>query len=337
MINKRVIPFLIFLLTLASSSAFGALSTKNQAPGFFLIKNWMGNPPANPQGKVALITFWSPSNSKSLWELKIFARWYERYKASAPFEIIAVAVPEFQFEKDSSRVEPLISRLKLPFPVALDTEQKLWREYGITTVPTHVLVDAKGNVRNKYVGAIEYRSLENDLQTLLREASPELPAIDKSNIPELRNNPPMLFGYKKLSGYGGNEKMLAERNTPFTYPENIEISRFYLSGNWIPGEESLKSAPPISSIKIHFNASTISLVAGTEKRSLIPAEVRVDGNPILKENKGKDIVIQEGKSYVFIKEYRLYKLFKNKKESAQHNFEIIFEEPGIEIFKAGFE
>lgn len=337
MINKRLTLSCIFFYLLASLSAQGALTTKTQAPGFQQIKTWLGTPLTSTQNKVVLVTFWSPANTRSLWEMQVLSRWYERYKVSAGFEIIAVAVPDFEFEKDISKTEPVINKLKLPFPVAVDPEQKLWNAYGARTIPSHFLIDTQGQIRNTFSDHPDYDAMETAIQTLLAEANPELPFIEKTKIPAHSSSTSYEFGYKDLSGFGGNEKLQGDRLLPFSYPENMAPYHFYLAGKWIPGPESLKTAPPLSSIQILFASSTAALVAGTDRRNLIPAEVRVDGRPIPKESKGRDVVIQEGKSYIFVREYRLYKLFKSKLPSAEHTLELIFEEPGIEIFRAGFE
>lgn len=341
MTNKRVAFLLLFFYFLFPLSAQSALSTKKQAPGFQEITKWLGTETPITEkkllGKVVLVSFWSPCDIKSLWEMNILSQWYERYSPSVPFTVLTIAVPKFEFEKDISKTEPAIRKLKLPFPVALDPEQKLWKAYGARSIPTYFLIDANGLIRGSYSQEINYTALEDTIQNLLKEAYPKMPFIEKTKIPSFKNFPVFFLGYRTLSGYGGNEKIQSERVLTFNYPDKTDTFHFYLSGNWIAGEESLRSAPPLSSIKILFDSSSAFIVAGTNKKGLIPAEVRLDGNPITKEIKGKDIVIQEGKSYVFIKDYRLYKLLKSKNPSSAHTLELIFEEPGIELFSAGFE
>ena len=44
--------------------------------------------------------------------------------------VIGVHTPEFAFEKDGANVEKAVRDLKITYPVAIDSDYKIWRAFN---------------------------------------------------------------------------------------------------------------------------------------------------------------------------------------------------------------
>ncbi len=338
----RYLIFFLSLLIMLPLPAQSVLSTRKLIPEFQQITEWVGaETPITRKslsGKLIVLCFWSPTNIQSIQQIQVLTQWQHTYKVSAPFEVISIAIPEFEFQKNPTAQTAAINDFHLPFPAGLDPNFFLYNTYGITSLPALFLIDDQGAIRESYAGNFQYSVIEDRIRQLIVETPTggDIPFIEKVKLPEFKSYPEIFFGYRKLLAYGNYEKPQAERESLFSYPEREEIFQFYLKGQWHLGEESFQVLTPPSAVKIPFQASSAGIVAGTSRRGLTPVEVRLDGLPLTKKNKGKDIVLQEGKSYVFVKNFRYYKLVNLRKKTGNHILELISEEPGIEIFKAGF-
>ena len=74
--------------------------------------------------------------------------------------MIAVHSPEFDFEKERSRVEAAVKRYNKTSPVFMDNDHSYWRSLGNRYWPTFYLVDRKGIVRGRIQGEIGMGSRE---------------------------------------------------------------------------------------------------------------------------------------------------------------------------------
>src|SRR6516225_3922641 len=84
---------------------------------------WLNSSPLNKnelRGKVVLVNFWTYSCINSLRELPYMKAWAAKYK-NAGLVVIGVHAPEFGFEKDQTNVKVAVSKLKIAYPVAIDS------------------------------------------------------------------------------------------------------------------------------------------------------------------------------------------------------------------------
>jgi len=290
-------------------------------------------------GKVVLVDFWSYSNLRSLRRVQqIITHWHTNYQYDA-FEIIGILTPEFSFEKNSKNLSRLLKNLKIYYPVVLDEEANLWHAYNPPAQPFSFLIDGDGHLRATLPETFDLEKAELQILELVHKAAPETLLIpsEKIHLPAYEDFPDFYFGYKKLSGYGNDKKMTAETAQAFSFPALFSPQHFYLKGTWKSKEESLQLTVPPASVVIPHEARGVYLVAGSVPASPIPAEIKLDGQPLTKPLKGRDIVLQDGKSYLFVRDYRLYEILKLPQKRGAYQLEIIFEDPGVEIFKASFE
>jgi peroxiredoxin len=109
------------------------------------------------QGKVVLVNFWAtwcpPCRSEVPSMMKLNAA-----MAGKPFQMLAVSIDEGGKEA----VEDFFKRSGANLPVLLDTQQKISKLYGTTGVPETFVLDKRGTVLKKVVGAMDW----NDPQVI---------------------------------------------------------------------------------------------------------------------------------------------------------------------------
>ncbi len=84
---------------------------------------------------------------------------YSEYKGRG-FEIFAVNI-----EPDAKQeIRDFIKELRLTFPILLDPQMKLAREYRVFGLPVSILVDRKGIVRARETGYHDWTDKESRAQ-----------------------------------------------------------------------------------------------------------------------------------------------------------------------------
>src|SRR5882672_5061029 len=132
---------------------------------------WLNSPPLSREslrGKVVLVNFWTYSCINSLRELPYLKSWAAKYKA-AGLVVIGAHAPEFGFEKDSANVKNAVRGLDVTFPVAIDSDHRIWRAFSNEYWPANYFIDGKGRIRYHHFGEGEYVKSEQVIQELLRE------------------------------------------------------------------------------------------------------------------------------------------------------------------------
>ena len=98
------------------------------------------------QGKVVLLNFWASWCPPCIYEMPELTRLKKRM-ADQPFEILAINVGEKKY-----RVRKFSKVINLELPVLLDTKSEAFDDWGVRTLPTSFLIDAKGQVRYRIRG-----------------------------------------------------------------------------------------------------------------------------------------------------------------------------------------
>lgn len=164
MSKKILLPALlaILLLTLGYS-----LTRKHQAPDV-LFTTLSGQQLRMEQlrGKMTLVNFWATTCSGCVAEMPKLVETYRRYQPRG-FELIAVAMPYDPAEQ----VGAYVRKNALPFPVALDTDGSLTRQFGdVRLTPTAILIDKQGNIVRTIVGELDFPTLNQQLEQELERA-----------------------------------------------------------------------------------------------------------------------------------------------------------------------
>ncbi len=120
-----------------------------------------------------LVEFWDFARVNSLRTLPYLKGWHARY-AQAGLSVVGVHAPGYSFGHDAAIVREAVERLEVPYPVVLDPDLLVWREYGNKGWPGRYLFDRRGVLRLLHYGEGEYRETEEAIQELLREIDPGL-------------------------------------------------------------------------------------------------------------------------------------------------------------------
>ena len=106
---------------------------------------------ADFKGKVVLLNFWATWCAPCRIEIPSLERLYQLRKDKA-FEILAVSVDRTSL----SKVASFVTDYRMSFPVLTDSRGEVGRRYWTRAIPSSFLLDKKGVIRWKVVGAREW-------------------------------------------------------------------------------------------------------------------------------------------------------------------------------------
>lgn len=119
------------------------------------------------RGKVVLVNFWATSCTTCVKEMPEIVKTYEKYRAQG-YETLAVAMdydpPAFVAKFAESR--------RLPFSVTIDSDGEMARRFGdVRMTPTTFLINKRGEIVKRYLGAPDFEALHALVEQLLNESS----------------------------------------------------------------------------------------------------------------------------------------------------------------------
>lgn len=138
---------------------------------------WLNSPPlsmAQLKGKVVLVNFWTFGCINCLHTLPYVKAWAAKY-ADQGFVVIGVHSPEFAYEKDRDNVKEAVADLGISFPVALDNDFTIWRQFNNRYWPAQYIIDADGQVRFHHFGEGAYDQSEQVIRQLIAERDKAAP------------------------------------------------------------------------------------------------------------------------------------------------------------------
>ncbi len=115
------------------------------------------------QGKPILITFWATSCGTCIKEIPDLVALYRQFHPLG-LEIIAIAMAY----DPPNRVVAMAQEQKLPYPVVLDLTAEYAKAFGrIWATPTTLLIDPKGIVAKRTIGAFDLADMQIRIQQFL--------------------------------------------------------------------------------------------------------------------------------------------------------------------------
>jgi len=331
-------------------------SAPQMSPGAASVQ-WIDSPPltmAELRGKVVLIDFWEYTCINCIRTFAENKKWYERYHKYG-FEIIGVHCPEFDIAYRVSNVRAAVKRFGLPYPVVVDDHFLIWRAYHNSTWPNRFLIDAKGYIRYDRSGEGGDSALEHAIQQLLKEAHPGLQFPSSYTIPPEKNafapscgvtTPEMYVGRWGGRGILSNKQGYHKGKTiNYVLPLSVEDGHAAVSGRWETdkGQRSGHSngmiyrgkkkgnAPTSDELVMRYHARQLYSVMNVEHGHPERVYIRQDGKDLTSKNKGVDVHFDaEGRSYIEVREPRMYYLVANPKFGS-HKVELFPTRPGLTI------
>jgi cytochrome c biogenesis protein CcdA/thiol-disulfide isomerase/thioredoxin len=306
---------------------------------------WLNSPPLTREqlrGKVVVIDFWTYSCINCLRALPYTEGWYAKYK-DAGLVVIGVHTPEFAFEKERSNVEQAVRDLKITYPVAIDSNYKIWQAFNNEYWPAHYFIDGKGRIRHHHFGEGEYDESERVIQELLRENGAKSLADGTINVtangaeaaPDLQDtrSPETYIGYKRAEHFASAQLFAQDTRMAYTPQPRLTLNQWALGGTWKVGPESavLDSAP--GKIVFRFHARDLHLVLGpTKNGKAIRFKVTLDGTAP-GDDHGSDA---DAAGAGTVQGHRLYQLIRQNGAVEDRTFEIEFLDPGVQAFAFTF-
>jgi thiol-disulfide isomerase/thioredoxin len=334
----------IFTGPTGSAESHRALGNEGSMPDLGGAIGWLNSAPLNGKslhGKVVLVDFWTYTCINSLRPLPYVKSWAAKYK-EAGLNVIGVHTPEFSFEKERHNVENAVRDLNVTYPVAIDSNYRIWQAFNNEYWPAQYLIDGKGRIRYHHFGEGDYGEFERVIQELLRENGAI--GLNESTVSILANgveaapgrdvrSPETYIGYAQAHGFASPQRL--DRNSRRTYgPPTVPLlNQWGLGGSWSVGSESavLEAAP--GKVVFRFHARDLHMVIGpTTNGKPVRFRVKLDGAQPGSDCGSDSAPDGDG----VVREPRLYQLIRQKGQLEDRTFEIEFLDLGAQAFAFTF-
>jgi cytochrome c biogenesis protein CcdA/thiol-disulfide isomerase/thioredoxin len=294
------------------------------------------------RGKVVLIDFWTYSCINCLRALPYVEAWAAKYK-DAGLVVIGVHTPEFAFEKEQANVEKAVRDLKVSYPVAIDSDYKIWQAFNNQYWPAHYFIDGKGRIRYHHFGEGEYDESERVIQELLKENGAtslsegtidmSATGVEAAPASEKALSPETYIGYVRAEHFASAEPLSQDARKVYSPRERLSLNQWALGGNWKVGEESAVLQAASGTVVFRFHARDLHLVLGPSKDGKpVRFKVTLDGTTP-GEDHGSDT---DANGMGTVQGHRLYQLIRQKGAVEDRTFQIEFLDPGVQAFAFTF-
>jgi len=204
-------------------------------------------------GRPALVEFFDFARINSQRTLPYTKAWHERY-SGAGLRVIGVHASGYSFGGDEQIVVPAVERLAIPYPVVLDPDFRLWREYGNRGWPARYVFDRRGVLRFVHWGEGEYEETERVVRELLIESDAE------AELPEDLIDP---LRPEDVAG-----AVLEPQTADVALP--AEAERVEVTGPWAAGPDYLEAQEEGAAVRVpSFRAgAAYAVLSGTVEPGL---------------------------------------------------------------------
>ena len=149
-------------LTAGTGASQIELADEGPLPALSGAIGWLNSPQLDSKslrGKVVLVEFWTYTCINSLRPLPYVKSCAAKYK-DAGLVVIGVHTPEFSFEKEPANVKNALRDLNVVYPVAVDSNDRIWQAFNNEYWPAQYLIDGKGRIRFHHFGEGDYGQCE---------------------------------------------------------------------------------------------------------------------------------------------------------------------------------
>lgn len=115
------------------------------------------------RGQVVMLNFWATWCPPCRAEMPNIEAAYEQYQSQG-FQVLAINNAE-----SPAQIAPFASSLGLRFPVVLDTDARLQRQFALTGYPTSLFIGRSGEVYASHYGMVSPQQLDSYIQTGLAQ------------------------------------------------------------------------------------------------------------------------------------------------------------------------
>jgi thiol-disulfide isomerase/thioredoxin len=325
-------------------TASAALPVEGRLPAFDGATGWLNSRPLTPadlRGKVVLIDFWTYTCINWLRQLPYVRAWAEKY-GSHGLVVLGVHTPEFAFEYDADNVRRAVKDRRIQYPVATDNDYEVWRAFDNHYWPALYFADGQGRIRHHHFGEDEYQQSEMVLQQLLAEAgsdvdralvSPDPRGIEAAADWAHLRTPETYTGYERAVGFASPGGMRPDRAHSYVAPERLGLNQWALSGRWTAQAQSSRTDAPDDRLAYRFHARDVHLVMGpAAPGTTVRYQVLLDGQPPGSAH-GGDV---DDRGQGFVADQRLHQVIRQPGAVTERTFEIVFLDPGVQVYAFTF-
>jgi thiol-disulfide isomerase/thioredoxin len=325
-------------------TASAGLPVEGRLPAFDGATGWLNSPPLTPadlRGKVVLVNFWTYTCINWLRQLPYVRAWAQKYRSQG-LVVLGVHTPEFAFEHDADNVRRAVKDSRIEYPVATDNDYEVWRAFDNYFWPALYFADAQGRIRHHHFGEGEYQQSEMVLQQLLAEAGSDvdraLVAPDPRGIEAAADwaslrTPETYTGYERVVGFASPGGMRPDRAHVYGTPERLRLNQWALSGRWTAKAQSIRTDAGDDRIAYRFQARDVHVVMGpATPGTSLRYQVLLDGQPLGSAHGGD--VDDQGQGSVV--DQRLHQLIRQPGPVTERTFEIVFLDPGVQVYAFTF-
>jgi thiol-disulfide isomerase/thioredoxin len=294
---------------------------------------WLNSEPLTTEGlrgQVVAVDFWTYTCINWLRTLPYIRAWAEKYKEDG-LVVIGVHTPEFPFEHDLENVRPLMKKLGVEYPVAVDSNYAIWNAFANRYWPALYVVDKDGVVRFEHFGEGRYEESEKAIQELLGLEA-DLVSVVGTGL-EAPADWDDLESPETYLGYGQGERFASPgggaANEPkhYSLPDKLRLNQWALAGKWTIQQDAAAVHEAGGRLAYQFHARDLHLVMSPGKGGPpLPFRVSIDGQAPGGSH-GDDI---DERGDGILSEPRLHQLIRQSGDIEDRTFQITFLEPGAE-------
>ncbi|TWB38154.1 redoxin family protein [Nitrospirillum pindoramense] len=324
-------------------------------------KAWVNTPGLTAdalRGHVVLVNFWTYSCINCLRALPHVRQWAAQYKDRG-LVVVGVHTPEFAFERDVDNITRAAATLDVTYPVAVDSDYRIWRAFDNQAWPALYVVGADGRVLYQAFGEGDYDKTERVIRKALADAlaapvtqdpvtqdpaaqgpagRAPVPAVQGEGTQAAADlndlgSPETYVGYGEGQRYSGGDDIVADAPARYRPAANLRLNRWTLAGDWTVGREFATVGQAGARIAYRFHARDLHLVlAPGADGQPIRFRVRIDG-AVPGADHGTDV---DADGMGTVRAAKLYQLVRQSGPVADHTFEIEFLDPGARAYAFTF-
>ncbi|HEX5792821.1 MAG TPA: TlpA disulfide reductase family protein [Rheinheimera sp.] len=120
---------------------------------------------AEQRGDIVLINFWASWCGPCIQEMPQLDKLAQKY------QMLGVQIWGVNVENDSAAAKAYLSKVQVQFPILFDSENSVSKAYQVEAMPTTVILDKDGHIRNVHRGYKPgyEKSYEDNIKAILRE------------------------------------------------------------------------------------------------------------------------------------------------------------------------
>jgi thiol-disulfide isomerase/thioredoxin len=329
----------------AQTMSVQQLPSEGATPSLRGATQWLNSPPLSTtalRGKVVLVSFWTYTCINWRRSLPYIRAWQRKY-GDHGLVVVGVHTPEFGFEANVDNVRREAERMDVSYPIAIDNNYAIWRDFDNNYWPALYLIDGRGQIRYHQFGEGNYERSETIIQTLLAENGGEhIPAGTvtvqaagaeaSADWTDLRSNENYL-GYNRSLGFSSPGGLVRNKSKTYSYPTRFALNTWALAGDWTAGNDRVTLGGSHGTIAYRFHARDLHVVMGAAvSGASIPFRILIDGRAPGAAHGSDTDALGNG----MLREERMYQLIRQMTPIHDRDVEIVFLGAGAKAFAVTF-